>query len=77
MVCFLLGFEILMHEMLIGKAVFLIFCFCFCFFQYEGAAAKGGRGPSIWDIYTHRYPGSPLLICSFSLVGKSTCFFAI
>ncbi|XP_073264135.1 beta-glucosidase 13 isoform X2 [Populus alba] len=25
--------------------------------QYEGAAAKGGRGPSIWDFYTHRYPG--------------------
>ncbi|CAK7339252.1 unnamed protein product [Dovyalis caffra] len=26
-------------------------------YQYEGAAAKGGRGPSIWDAYTHRYPG--------------------
>uniref|UniRef100_A0A6N2K6K8 Beta-glucosidase n=1 Tax=Salix viminalis TaxID=40686 RepID=A0A6N2K6K8_SALVM len=26
-------------------------------YQYEGAAAEGGRGPSIWDVYTHRYPG--------------------
>ena len=57
--------------MLIRKAVFLIFVF---FSQYEGAAAKGGRGPSIWDIYTHRYPGSPLLICRFSLVDKLLAF---
>uniref|UniRef100_A0A2N9G8F8 Beta-glucosidase n=1 Tax=Fagus sylvatica TaxID=28930 RepID=A0A2N9G8F8_FAGSY len=27
------------------------------FQRYEGAANKGGRGPSIWDTYTHRYPG--------------------
>ncbi|KAJ4838087.1 Beta-glucosidase 12, partial [Turnera subulata] len=26
-------------------------------YQYEGAAADGGKGPSIWDTYTHRYPG--------------------
>ncbi|KAJ4724164.1 Beta-glucosidase [Melia azedarach] len=26
-------------------------------YQYEGAANEGGRGPSIWDTYTHRYPG--------------------
>ena len=26
-------------------------------FQYEGAAKEDGRGPSIWDIYTHKYPG--------------------
>ncbi|KAK9999879.1 hypothetical protein SO802_019482 [Lithocarpus litseifolius] len=25
-------------------------------YQYEGAASKGGRGPSIWDTFTHRYP---------------------
>ncbi|KAB5565141.1 hypothetical protein DKX38_005195 [Salix brachista] len=31
-------------------------------YQYEGAAAEGGRGPSIWDVYTHRYPGSPLFV---------------
>ncbi|XP_049934173.1 beta-glucosidase 12-like isoform X1 [Nymphaea colorata] len=24
--------------------------------QYEGAANEGGRGPSIWDIFTHQYP---------------------
>ncbi|GMY16391.1 cyanogenic beta-glucosidase [Fagus crenata] len=26
-------------------------------YQYEGAANEGGRRPSIWDTYTHRYPG--------------------
>ncbi|XP_030953438.1 beta-glucosidase 12-like isoform X1 [Quercus lobata] len=26
-------------------------------YQYEGAAKEGGRGPSTWDIFTHRYPG--------------------
>ena len=30
--------------------------------QYEGAANEGGRGPSIWDTYTHRYPGLSLLL---------------
>ncbi|KAJ4830020.1 hypothetical protein Tsubulata_001861 [Turnera subulata] len=25
-------------------------------YQYEGAASEGGKGPSIWDIYTHKYP---------------------
>ncbi|KAK2421557.1 cyanogenic beta-glucosidase [Trifolium repens] len=31
-------------------------------YQYEGAANVGGRGPSIWDTYTHNYPGiSPRL----------------
>ena len=26
-------------------------------FQYEGAAFEGGKGPSIWDTFTHKYPG--------------------
>ncbi|KAL7174341.1 hypothetical protein ACSBR2_033579 [Camellia fascicularis] len=26
-------------------------------YQYEGGANKGGRGPSIWDTFTHKYPG--------------------
>ncbi|KAF5735750.1 beta-glucosidase 12-like [Tripterygium wilfordii] len=25
-------------------------------YQYEGAARVGGRGPSIWDYFTHKYP---------------------
>ncbi|AES67733.1 putative beta-glucosidase [Medicago truncatula] len=25
-------------------------------YQYEGAAKEGGRGASIWDTYTHKYP---------------------
>ncbi|CAI8616321.1 unnamed protein product [Vicia faba] len=25
-------------------------------YQYEGAAFEGGRGPSIWDNFTHKYP---------------------
>ncbi|KAL9455292.1 hypothetical protein AB3S75_010661 [Citrus x aurantiifolia] len=25
-------------------------------YQYEGAATEGGRGPSLWDTYTHRHP---------------------
>ncbi|GLT60700.1 hypothetical protein SLA2020_334560 [Shorea laevis] len=25
-------------------------------YQYEGAASEGGRGPSIWDTFTQRYP---------------------
>ena len=24
---------------------------------YEGAASEGGKGPSIWDTFTHKYPG--------------------
>ncbi|XP_042449657.1 beta-glucosidase 12-like [Zingiber officinale] len=25
-------------------------------YQYEGAVSEGGRGPSIWDTFTHTYP---------------------
>ncbi|KAK4285546.1 hypothetical protein QN277_002232 [Acacia crassicarpa] len=25
-------------------------------YQYEGAANEGGRGPSVWDTFTHRFP---------------------
>ncbi|TKY67441.1 Beta-glucosidase 12 [Spatholobus suberectus] len=25
-------------------------------YQYEGAANEGGRGPSTWDTFTHKYP---------------------
>jgi beta-glucosidase len=24
--------------------------------QYEGGATEGGRGPSIWDTFTHQHP---------------------
>ena len=33
-------------------------------FQYEGAADIGGKGPSIWDTFTHNYPGLLLFVCS-------------
>jgi len=26
-------------------------------FQYEGAAYEDGKGPNIWDTYTHEHPG--------------------
>lgn len=26
--------------------------------QYEGAAHDDGRGPSIWDTFTRKYPGA-------------------
>ncbi|KAL9296520.1 hypothetical protein ACSQ67_022416 [Phaseolus vulgaris] len=25
-------------------------------YQFEGGAREGGRGPSVWDTFTHRYP---------------------
>jgi beta-glucosidase/6-phospho-beta-glucosidase/beta-galactosidase len=25
--------------------------------QYEGGMMEGGRGPSIWDTFTHQNPG--------------------
>ncbi|XP_020215280.1 cyanogenic beta-glucosidase [Cajanus cajan] len=25
-------------------------------YQFEGAANEGGRGPSVWDTFTHKYP---------------------
>ena len=25
--------------------------------QYEGGVLEGGRGPSIWDTFTHQHPG--------------------
>ncbi|XP_050128999.1 beta-glucosidase 24-like, partial [Malus sylvestris] len=26
-------------------------------YQFEGAAKEGGRGPCVWDTFTHKYPG--------------------
>ena len=38
-------------------------------FQYEGAAKEGGREPSIWDTFAHRYPG-----LSLSPMYKLSCY---
>ncbi|KAF0910477.1 hypothetical protein E2562_002933 [Oryza meyeriana var. granulata] len=35
--------------------------------QYEGGAAEGGRGPSIWDTFTHQYPG----MLNYTIADKS------
>jgi len=32
--------------------------------KYEGAAHEGGKGPSIWDTFTHNHPGLNLLFVS-------------
>jgi beta-glucosidase/6-phospho-beta-glucosidase/beta-galactosidase len=43
--------------------------------QYEGAAHEGGRGPSIWDTYTHRYPGLSLSLSLAPLRNQRGFFF--
>ena len=44
-------------------------------FQYEGAAKEGGREPSIWDTFAHRYPGLSLsLSLSLSPMYKLSCY---
>lgn len=49
-----------------------------CLVQYEGAVKEGGRGPSIWDSYTHTHPGhlldsKALLMHSIFLLVDSFC----
>lgn len=36
----------------------------FLMLQYEGAVREGGRGPSIWDTFTHNHPGllAPMIL---------------
>ena len=36
--------------------------------QYEGAANEGGRTPSIWDTFTHKYPGKYIYIYIYMYV---------
>lgn len=36
--------------------------------KYEGAASEGGRGPSIWDTFTHKYP------CKWHHLWSFLCF---
>lgn len=36
----------------------LVFNFKFYFKQTEGAANEDGKGPSIWDTYTQKFPGT-------------------
>lgn len=37
----------------VSNILFLIYTL-----QYEGAANEDGRGPSIWDTFTHNHPGN-------------------
>lgn len=32
-------------------------------FQYEGAANEDGKGPSVWDTFTKKFPGFSLIAC--------------
>jgi hypothetical protein len=42
--------------------------------QYEGGAMEGGRGPSIWDTFTHRHPGKHIHLLHWSfLLAKCWC----
>lgn len=37
---------------------------CYVIVQYEGATNEGGRGASIWESFTQRYPGNTsLFLC--------------
>ncbi|KAJ6852524.1 beta-glucosidase 12-like isoform X2 [Iris pallida] len=40
-------------------------------YQYEGAASEGGRGPSLWDTFTHKHPGPLSFFSSSTIFGGS------
>ncbi|KAL6341213.1 hypothetical protein AAG906_032330 [Vitis piasezkii] len=44
-------------------------------YQYEGAAYEDGRGPSIWDTYTHKYPGYLISLQNQPYMMSSLLFF--
>ncbi|URE40290.1 beta-glucosidase [Musa troglodytarum] len=35
-------------------------------YQYEGAFREGGKGPSIWDTFTHDHPGLPFYLMLYT-----------
>ena len=40
---------------------YIIYGFSFNISQIEGAAHEDGKGPSIWDTFTEKYPGFTLI----------------
>jgi beta-glucosidase len=74
---FVLSYVVYIWKLLVGSyIIFLsyvvylmqnvcwILYFCFCYVKYEGAAHEGGKGPSIWDTFTHSHPGLNLFFVS-------------
>lgn len=40
---------------------YIIYGFSFNISQIEGSAHEDGKGPSIWDTFTEKYPGFTLI----------------
>ncbi|XP_062232830.1 beta-glucosidase 24-like [Phragmites australis] len=43
-------------------------------YQYEGAVKEGGRGPSIWDTFTHNHPGHTISIQALLMHSGCICY---
>ncbi|GKV53241.1 hypothetical protein SLEP1_g59776, partial [Rubroshorea leprosula] len=60
LVVLLIGLKLLLISDALNRSSFpngFLFGTASSAYQYEGGAREGGRGPSIWDTFTHKYPG--------------------